>query len=241
MATQNQITANRENAKRSTGPRTAEGKSRSAQNSTKHGLLSHSTLLSIENPDELEKFRVAYYDKFQPVDDTEQILVDLMVDAIWRIDRLHYVDVEIFEKAAKETKAQKSSLEVLSQYTDSRATEIRSRLESRFLRNFTKARAELMRHRKEVLQLSILAIRADAVANSVRTNPIPHTPAPAPISPGKPFLTVHPRVDARPTYPHTGPVETLSPLSTGPTPSQCPPTLHYRAQSATHGHPPTKL
>ena len=40
MASQAQITANRENAKKSTGPKTAEGKSRSSQNALKHGYNS---------------------------------------------------------------------------------------------------------------------------------------------------------------------------------------------------------
>ena len=38
MATARQIEANRKNAKRSTGPRTAEGKSKSSRNAFQHGL-----------------------------------------------------------------------------------------------------------------------------------------------------------------------------------------------------------
>jgi hypothetical protein len=38
MATQKQIDANRANARRSTGPRTATGKQRSSQNAFRHGL-----------------------------------------------------------------------------------------------------------------------------------------------------------------------------------------------------------
>ena len=38
MATEKQIAANRENAKRSTGPKTAAGRSRSSRNAVRHGL-----------------------------------------------------------------------------------------------------------------------------------------------------------------------------------------------------------
>ena len=40
MSSNKRIEANRRNAQRSTGPRTPEGKSRAAQNSTTHGLSS---------------------------------------------------------------------------------------------------------------------------------------------------------------------------------------------------------
>jgi hypothetical protein len=47
MATEKQIAANRANAKRSTGPKTAAGKMKSSRNSYKHGL---SRDLPLDNP-----------------------------------------------------------------------------------------------------------------------------------------------------------------------------------------------
>ena len=110
-----------------------KGKARSSQNAPKHGLLSHNPLRSAENPDELEKYRVAHRNKFQPADNTEQILVDLMVDAIWRIDRLHYLEVGTFEKATEVAKSKglKDDMELLRVHTDSSIARNRSRLEGR--------------------------------------------------------------------------------------------------------------
>jgi hypothetical protein len=52
-----QIEANRRNAKKSTGPRTAEGKAVVAQNAVRHGLLS--TKLLIEGEEAAELFGLA--------------------------------------------------------------------------------------------------------------------------------------------------------------------------------------
>lgn len=45
MATEKQIQANRNNAKKSTGPRTEKGKARVSQNALKHGLLARDAIL----------------------------------------------------------------------------------------------------------------------------------------------------------------------------------------------------
>jgi hypothetical protein len=53
MASEKQIVANRRNAKRSTGPVTAEGKSRSSQNALRHGLSRRGTV----SPDDAADIR----------------------------------------------------------------------------------------------------------------------------------------------------------------------------------------
>ena len=54
------LAANRANAARSTGPRTAEGKARVAMNALRHGLASHAPLLPGEEPAELDALATAY-------------------------------------------------------------------------------------------------------------------------------------------------------------------------------------
>ena len=54
MSTQKQIDANRRNAQKSTGPRSAAGKSASASNSLKTGLYSRSQVIVGEDPAKLQ-------------------------------------------------------------------------------------------------------------------------------------------------------------------------------------------
>ena len=52
MTSQARIAANRCNAAKSTGPRTAEGKAIVAQNAVKHGLLAQEVVIKGEDPQE---------------------------------------------------------------------------------------------------------------------------------------------------------------------------------------------
>jgi len=54
MATQAQIEANRRNAQKSTGPRTAEGKITAGQNALRHGLCSKFALMEEEEDEEAQ-------------------------------------------------------------------------------------------------------------------------------------------------------------------------------------------
>ena len=58
--------ANRKNAQRSTGPRTARGKARVAQNAIIHGLLSEKALLPDEDPQALEALAEAVRAAWKP-------------------------------------------------------------------------------------------------------------------------------------------------------------------------------
>jgi len=90
------IEANRQNAQRSTGPKTATGKARVAQNAITHGLLSEKALLPDEDPETLEALAEAMRAAWKPEGAQEDLLVDLMIQALWRLRRLGHVEAGIF-------------------------------------------------------------------------------------------------------------------------------------------------
>ena len=88
MPTNAQIKANRNNAKKSTGPRTEEGKTRSAKNALKHGLLARDTVMPGEDPADFDRQLSALEADIQPANSLEFELVRQIADAQWRMRRL---------------------------------------------------------------------------------------------------------------------------------------------------------
>jgi hypothetical protein len=77
----------RANSRKSTGPRTPEGKDRSRFNATKHGLTARSVLLPGEDPSQLAARQQQLIDDLQPRHSAEITAIELMAGAIWRSDR----------------------------------------------------------------------------------------------------------------------------------------------------------
>jgi hypothetical protein len=102
MTSEKQAAANRENAKLSTGPRTPEGKERSAANATRHGLSAAFTVLPQENLDEFQELYDNYYLEFKPSGAHESFLVEQMVHARWRIARIQRLELRLLADAAAE-------------------------------------------------------------------------------------------------------------------------------------------
>jgi hypothetical protein len=87
MATTAQIQANRLNAQKSTGPRTAEGKERASQNAVKHGLLAREAVIVGEDPTEFESFREGMLQTLAPAGPVEAMLAERVVGLSWRLQR----------------------------------------------------------------------------------------------------------------------------------------------------------
>jgi hypothetical protein len=97
MATQAQIVANRRNAEKATGPRSAEGKAIVSQNSVTHGLTStenarlggasRSQIIYSESQAEFELYRDEIVAELAPVGPMESALAERIVSLLWRLKR----------------------------------------------------------------------------------------------------------------------------------------------------------
>jgi hypothetical protein len=81
-----------------TGPRTAEGKARSAMNATRHGLAAQ----VMRDPVEEERFKArlaSLVADLEPVGETETALVERIAMALHRLERAERLEAEVFEGA----------------------------------------------------------------------------------------------------------------------------------------------
>ncbi len=92
MATTKQIKANRENAKKSTGPRTPEGKERSSKNALRHGLLAQDSVIPGEEPADFDRHLTLCENTYVPKNYIEREIVRQIADAAWRMQRLSRIE-----------------------------------------------------------------------------------------------------------------------------------------------------
>ena len=100
MATTAQLEANRLNARKSTGPRSAEGKDASRRNALKHGLAAEALILPDEEADALSGRVAAWLPALDPRDDREIWLVEEVALCTIRIDRCRALDEALRSRSA---------------------------------------------------------------------------------------------------------------------------------------------
>jgi hypothetical protein len=97
MASEAQVLANRRNAEKSTGPRTAEGKAASSQNAVTHGLLARRCLISTEDPEEFDSHRESMMAQLNPAGPLETALAERIVSLSWRLKRVERMQDEALD------------------------------------------------------------------------------------------------------------------------------------------------
>ena len=95
MVTEKQLTANRQNALKSTGPRRLEGKAKVSKNALKHGLLSSEVLLEGDSKEQFEQFGEGLMTDLAPEGELECMLADRIIAACWRLRRTVRIEREM--------------------------------------------------------------------------------------------------------------------------------------------------
>ena len=103
MATPAQITANRANAQKSTGPRSVEGKSASRFNALKHGIDAASIVIPGEDPADYDALVAHYHREYRPQSASESFHVDTMLRADWQKRRLQRVEADLYRTVLAES------------------------------------------------------------------------------------------------------------------------------------------
>ena len=89
--------ASRRNGARSRGPKTPEGKARSAQNALKHGMRAQKCIvLPGERASAFEAFEAALLEELAPEGALQAVLAQRVVAASWRLARAERLEAELF-------------------------------------------------------------------------------------------------------------------------------------------------
>ncbi len=96
MTSDKQIRANRQNALKSTGPKTPEGKDAVRLNALTHGFLSQEVLIPGEDETALRELSERLVAALRPEGELEIRLVGDIIAAYWRLGRLRRVEAGIF-------------------------------------------------------------------------------------------------------------------------------------------------
>ena len=109
-------TINRENARRSTGPKTPEGKATSRLNAMRHTLCSQTVVSTRSNLVAYARFRKRFFDDLQPKGIIEVQLTQTLADCSWRLNCARAYETNLLTVGAEEqlasTRSQRPSLTV---------------------------------------------------------------------------------------------------------------------------------
>ncbi len=97
MSTQAQIDANRQNSRKSTGPKSAEGRAAAAANSTRHGLQANPTTVFEKNPHERSQYdalKAKLLKQCLPEGELELQTFERYVFALYQVDRARQMEID---------------------------------------------------------------------------------------------------------------------------------------------------
>ena len=105
MPTPKQIAANRANARKSTGPRTAPGRQKVAVNALRHGLTGRTVVVPSQDLDLYRDNVKSITASLKPEGPEEIQLSSLIADGYWRLQRIQSIEEGIFAIQLAENEA----------------------------------------------------------------------------------------------------------------------------------------
>jgi hypothetical protein len=101
MTSFKQVTANRLNARKSTGPRTVLGKQHSRCNALRHGLTAETVIAALECAADYRALEARLLAEHNPSTATERELVLRLASVLWRLRRSTSIETGLFQTEAQ--------------------------------------------------------------------------------------------------------------------------------------------
>ena len=98
MSTSAQQSANELNSRLSTGPTSATGKQKAAQNSAKHYLTAKQIVVPGESPEDYTDLHQGLHQSWTPANVQESLLVEQIAQNAWRLMRVRRVETAMFTR-----------------------------------------------------------------------------------------------------------------------------------------------
>jgi len=182
MATEKQFEANRQNAQKSTGPRTPEGRAAVRLNGVTHGLTAETIVLKGESEADFINLLGSLETEHDPVTPTEEALVVQLAMATWRLRRLYRQEAGFYTCQLQSLVGMQKDLNLddagrmghAAAWSES-TLNMFNRQEGRLERTFYRALHELQRLRKE---------RESNLASVLQATPEPEPPHSPSVSEG---------------------------------------------------------
>jgi len=182
MATEKQFEANRQNAQKSTGPRTPEGRAAVRLNGVTHGLTAETIVLKGESEADFINLLGSLETEHDPVTPTEEALVVQLAMATWRLRRLYHQEAGFYTCQLQSLVGMQKDLNLddagrmghAAAWSES-TLNMFNRQEGRLERTFYRALHELQRLRKE---------RESNLASVLQATPEPEPPHSPSVSEG---------------------------------------------------------
>ena len=108
-----QLAANQQNAQKSTGPTSAEGKTVSSRNALKHGIFAEALIFPGENPSDLAALAEAYRAQFRPQGPVEEKLVEILIRCDWMTKRYDRIEPHVVRISLDPAKPPEEALAAL--------------------------------------------------------------------------------------------------------------------------------